>query len=71
MLTKVNSSVNYALRILRPVLKGDAVSVDLKQEAEDDYVYTVQGALKERVWNTDCTSVRAASLLPCVPAQVS
>lgn len=36
-------------------------SVDLKQKAEDDYVYKVQGALRERVWNADCASVRMAS----------
>lgn len=40
---------------------GYVASVNLKQKAEDDYVYKVQGALRERVWNADCASVRMAS----------
>ncbi|PCG93590.1 Hypothetical protein PENO1_082750 [Penicillium occitanis (nom. inval.)] len=55
-LMAAENSINYALRILKPVLMGDVASVNLKQKAEDDYVYKVQGALRERVWNADCAS---------------
>lgn len=57
------SSINYALRILKPVLNGDAVSVDLKPKAEHDYVYWVQDALSKRVWNAGCASVS----FPAIP----
>lgn len=53
----LHSSINYALRVLKPVLDGDAVSVDLKPKAEHDYVYWVQNALNKRVWNAGCVSV--------------
>ncbi|KUL81708.1 hypothetical protein ZTR_09511 [Talaromyces verruculosus] len=55
-LMAAENSVNYALRILKPVLMGNAASVDIKQKAEDDYVYKLRGALQERVWNADCAS---------------
>lgn len=55
--TDPSSSVNYALRVLKPVLDGKAASIDLKQEAEDEYVYKVQDALRHRVWNAGCASV--------------
>ncbi|KAG2019071.1 hypothetical protein GB937_005362 [Aspergillus fischeri] len=50
------NSINYALRVLKPVLTGDAASVELKPKAENDYVYWVQDALNERVWNAGCVS---------------
>ena len=49
--------MNYALRVLKPVLDGDASSVVVKQEAEDEYIYKMQDALCQRVWNTGCASV--------------
>ena len=49
--------MNYALRILKPVLNGDASSVEVKQEAEDEYIYKMQDALRQRVWNTGRASV--------------
>ena len=52
-----SSGVNYALRVLKPVLNGDASSVEIKQEAEDEYIYKMQDALRQRVWNTGCASV--------------
>ena len=56
------SSINYALRILKPVFNGDAVSVDLKPQAEHDYVYWMQGALSKRVWNAGCISVSSVAI---------
>ena len=51
------SSINYALRILKPVLDGDAASVEVTTKAEHDYAYWVQDALSKRVWNAGCVSV--------------
>lgn len=51
------SSVNYALRVLKPVLDGKAASINLKQKAEDAYVHRVQEALLHMVWNAGCASV--------------
>ncbi|KAJ5555993.1 flavoprotein [Penicillium frequentans] len=55
-LMAAENSVNYALRILKPILDGKAASVNLKQEAEDRYVYRVQETLRNRVWNAGCNS---------------
>ncbi|KAL4986829.1 hypothetical protein BDW68DRAFT_178425 [Aspergillus falconensis] len=49
-------SINYARRVLKPILDGDAASVEFKSKAEHDYVYWVQDALKKRVWNAGCVS---------------
>jgi hypothetical protein len=56
-LTNRHSSVNYALRVLKPILDGKVASMNLKQEAEDSYVYRVQEALHHMVWNAGCASV--------------
>ncbi|KAL2857329.1 hypothetical protein BJY01DRAFT_137718 [Aspergillus pseudoustus] len=50
------NSVNYALRILKPVLDGSASSVEVKLSAEDEYVKKVQTALRDTVWNSGCNS---------------
>ncbi|KAJ5737860.1 Flavoprotein [Penicillium malachiteum] len=50
------NSVNYALRVLKPVLDGKAVAVDLKEDAEVEYVNWVQEALRQRIWNAGCAS---------------
>ncbi|KAL4958676.1 flavin-containing monooxygenase [Aspergillus stella-maris] len=50
------NSINYALRVLKPVLDGNAASVEVKLKAEHDYVYWVQDALSNRVWNAGCVS---------------
>ncbi|KAM5471068.1 putative cyclohexanone monooxygenase [Microsporum ferrugineum] len=55
-LMATENSVNYALRILKPVLKGDATSVEVKQEAERDYANKVQAALQNTVFHTGCKS---------------
>ncbi|PWY68600.1 putative monooxygenase [Aspergillus heteromorphus CBS 117.55] len=55
-LIAAENSVNYALRILKPVLEGKASAVEVKQDAERDYIYWVQDALSKRVWNAGCVS---------------
>ncbi|CZR68093.1 related to flavoprotein involved in K+ transport [Phialocephala subalpina] len=48
--------VNYALRILAPVLRGKAVSVEVKYNAEKQHVYHMQDELRKRVWSAGCNS---------------
>ncbi|KAL2862407.1 flavin-containing monooxygenase [Aspergillus lucknowensis] len=50
------NSVNYALRVLKPVLDGSAASVEVKAEAEDKYIEDIQATLKNTVWHLGCTS---------------
>ncbi|GAM34982.1 hypothetical protein TCE0_015r02921 [Talaromyces pinophilus] len=50
------NSINYALRVLKPVLDGDAAFVEITAKAEHDYVYWVQDALRKCVWNAGCLS---------------
>ncbi|PYH91801.1 dimethylaniline monooxygenase, partial [Aspergillus ellipticus CBS 707.79] len=54
-LMAAENSVNYALRILKPVLEGKASTVEIKLDAEREYVYWMQDALRKRVWNS-CAS---------------
>ncbi|KAJ9291052.1 hypothetical protein DTO021C3_1268 [Paecilomyces variotii] len=55
-LIAAENSVNYALRIMEPVLNGNAAAAEVKQEAEDAYAHEVQSALQNRVWNAGCSS---------------
>ncbi|KAL2823789.1 hypothetical protein BDW59DRAFT_162952 [Aspergillus cavernicola] len=50
------NSVNYALRILKPVLEGSAASVEVKLSAEDTYIEKVQTALRNTIWHAGCNS---------------
>ncbi|PGG97824.1 hypothetical protein GX51_07136 [Blastomyces parvus] len=45
------NNINYALRILKPVLGGKAEVVELKREAEESYAYKVQAILDKTVFN--------------------
>ncbi|KAK5662200.1 hypothetical protein OQA88_8105 [Cercophora sp. LCS_1] len=48
----IENATNFALRILRPALEGEASIVDVKQSAELQYAHTIQDALQKTVWNT-------------------
>ncbi len=50
------NSINYALRVIRPVLDGRASIASLKWEAEREYSDRLQAALKDTVWNSGCQS---------------
>ncbi|KAL5342085.1 hypothetical protein BJX70DRAFT_410826 [Aspergillus crustosus] len=50
------NSVNYALRVLKPVLDGSAASVEVEASAEDAYIEQVQSALRKTVWHAGCNS---------------
>lgn len=48
--------INYALRVIKPVLDGKAEIASLKWEAEKEYSDRMQEALTNTVWNTGCQS---------------
>lgn len=50
------NSINYALRVIQPVLDGKASAVDLRLEAEQRYVDQIQDDLQKTVWNSGCQS---------------
>ncbi|RMZ80663.1 hypothetical protein DV738_g2678, partial [Chaetothyriales sp. CBS 135597] len=50
------NSVNYALRILKPVIVGERNTVRLDAQAERTYVARMQQSLAKRVWNSGCQS---------------
>ena len=57
--------MNYALRVLKPVLDGSAASVEPKLSAEDDYTRQVQAACQDTVWHSGgCNSVRSIYFFP-------
>ncbi|KFY18105.1 hypothetical protein V492_00143 [Pseudogymnoascus sp. VKM F-4246] len=44
--------VNYAMKMIEPILKGDAHYVEVKKEAEMAWTADIQKSLKKRVWST-------------------
>ncbi|KAL3478136.1 hypothetical protein BJX99DRAFT_256688 [Aspergillus californicus] len=52
----IENAVNYALRVLKPVLDGSATSVEVKLAAEDTYIQKIQTALRNTVWHSGCNS---------------
>ena len=50
------NSINYALRVIKPILDGKASVADLKPEAERTYVDKVQDALSRTVFASGCMS---------------
>lgn len=50
------NSVNYALRIIQPVLSKKAGVVELTRQAEQTYVDRIQADLSKTVWNSGCQS---------------
>lgn len=50
------NSINYALRILKPVLDSPEGVVELCEDAEKRYVDRIQDDLAKTVWNSGCQS---------------
>ena len=50
------NSINYALRILKPVITGKAATVEIKADAEVAYTNKMQDDLSKTVWNSGCQS---------------
>jgi len=51
----IENGINYALRVLKPVLDGQASIACVKREAEEAYFQRIQAALKNMVW-TGCNN---------------
>ncbi|KAK3313629.1 hypothetical protein B0H66DRAFT_522770 [Apodospora peruviana] len=52
----IENAVNYALRVIKPVLQGQASVAEIKRPAEEVYVDQLQKALAKTVWATGCSS---------------
>ncbi|KAF5624644.1 ACB 4-hydroxyacetophenone monooxygenase [Fusarium tjaetaba] len=52
----IENSVNFALRILKPVLGSPNGVVELDKDAEERYVNRIQDDLSRTVWNSGCQS---------------
>uniref|UniRef100_L2GGI8 Dimethylaniline monooxygenase n=1 Tax=Colletotrichum fructicola (strain Nara gc5) TaxID=1213859 RepID=L2GGI8_COLFN len=50
----LENCINYALRVIKPVLKGRSATAMIKSDAEQRYVDDIQDALQKTVWNTGC-----------------
>jgi len=42
--------VEYTLKFIKPILKGDVTTVEVKREAEEAYTEDLQRALKKTIW---------------------
>lgn len=52
----VENAVNYSLRVIKPVLDGEASAVEARREAEVHYSNQMQRDLKNTVWASGCHS---------------
>lgn len=50
------NTINYALRILKPVITGKADTVEIRPDAEFAYSTKIQDDLAKTVWNSGCHS---------------
>ncbi|TDZ41290.1 Baeyer-Villiger monooxygenase [Colletotrichum trifolii] len=50
------NSINFALRVIRPLLEGKGTVVEVKREAERRYVDRMQDDMQKTVWFTGCSS---------------
>ncbi|GJC86121.1 Baeyer-Villiger monooxygenase [Colletotrichum liriopes] len=50
------NSVNFALRIIRPLLDGKGTVIEVTRAAEQQYVDRMQRDMQKTVWFTGCTS---------------
>lgn len=46
----VENSINFALRLIKPVLQGKAMAVDVNPDAEKQYIDQIQTDLQQTVW---------------------
>ncbi|KAL7947826.1 hypothetical protein V8C42DRAFT_351787 [Trichoderma barbatum] len=55
-LMAVENSVNYSLRLIKPILQGNYAAIDVKLDAEKRYIDQLQTGLKDTVWFSGCSS---------------
>ncbi|RPB01313.1 FAD/NAD(P)-binding domain-containing protein [Choiromyces venosus 120613-1] len=56
VIVAIENTVDYTLRVLRPVLTHTATRVEVKASAEIEYVTWIQSELKKTVFSSGCTS---------------
>lgn len=49
-LMAVENSINFALRLIKPILQGNATAVDVNPDAEKQYIDQIQSDLQQTVW---------------------
>lgn len=52
----IENGVNYSLRLIEPILRGEATAIDVKLDAEKAYTSQIQTALQDTVWLSGCNS---------------
>ncbi|KAM4064976.1 l-lysine 6-monooxygenase (NADPH-requiring) domain-containing protein [Hirsutella rhossiliensis] len=52
----IENAINYSLRVIKPVIDGDATVVEIKREAEERYSQQLQQNLQKTVWWGGCRS---------------
>jgi hypothetical protein len=51
------SSVDFVIKVTRPILERRAAFIEVRQDAEKDWCDTVQGALRQTVLTKSCLNV--------------
>lgn len=54
------SSAELIVKLIRPVLRRRAVSIEINSDAEDDWCKFIQGTLRKTVIMQSCSNVRSA-----------
>lgn len=52
----IENGVNYSLRLIKPILQGDATAVDVHLDAETQYIDQIQTDLQSTVWLSGCNN---------------
>ncbi|POR39696.1 Uncharacterized protein TPAR_00120 [Tolypocladium paradoxum] len=52
----IENAINYALRVIKPVIDGDATTAEVKREAEIQYSQQMQEDLHKTVWWGGCAN---------------
>ncbi|KAK0737907.1 hypothetical protein B0T18DRAFT_394300 [Schizothecium vesticola] len=48
----IENAVNHSLRVIKPLLEGQASVAEVKPEAEEAYIDKVQGGLQKMIWSS-------------------
>lgn len=56
-LMAAENTIEYAIKVMGPVVSGRAETVEISEKAERKWVETIQEELKHTVWNTGCRTV--------------
>ncbi|KAF8505032.1 4-hydroxyacetophenone monooxygenase [Hysterangium stoloniferum] len=51
----IENNVNFALEVIKPILRGEASEVEVKDDAEKTYTKDIQAASQDKIW-TKCNS---------------